>query len=165
MNGKQNSLVRFNFVLTAVFVAVTALAVIFFSPAMRSLVAAVDLVLFAIGVAAFIWGYFSAVQRSRSDEISVAGLFLLIDKVAPKSIMRAMNAALFTQIIVGLAGAIIRGSTNGKPGSTLAFGVLVPLLGLGLNGLWASKHGSFGARTLPGGSTPEGEIGKDSGHG
>ena len=165
MNSNQNSIVRFNFVLTAVFVVVTALAVIIFSPALRSMVAVVDLVLFAIGVATFIWGYFSAVQRSRSDEISVAGLFLLIDKVAPKSIMRAMNAALAIQIIVGLAGAIIRGSTNGKPGSTLAFGVLVPLLGLGLNGLWASKHGSFGARTLPGGSTPEGEIGKDGGHG
>ncbi|MEY3582871.1 MAG: hypothetical protein RLZ02_1824, partial [Actinomycetota bacterium] len=85
MNSKQNSIVRFNFVLTAVFVVVTALAVIIFSPVMRSSVAAVDLVLFAIGVATFIWGYFSAVQRSRSDEISVAGLFLLIDKVAPKS--------------------------------------------------------------------------------
>jgi hypothetical protein len=50
-------------------------------------------------------------------------------------------------------------------GSTLAFGVLVPLLGLGLNGLWASKYGTFGKRILPEVSAPEGEIGKDGAHG
>ena len=163
--SKQNLIIKANVALTTVFVVVTALAVIVFNPLLRNVVATVDLALFAIGVASFIWGYFSAVQRSRTDEISVAGLFLLIDKVAPKSIMRMMNSALAVQALVGLAGAIIRGSTNGKPGSTLAFGVLVPLLGLGLNGLWASKYGIFVARSLSGGSTSEGEIGKDGGHG
>ena len=163
--SKQNLIIKANVALTTVFVVVTALAVIVFNPLLRNMVATVDLALFAIGVASFIWGYFSAVQRSRTDEISVAGLFLLIDKVAPKSIMRMMNSALAVQALVGLAGAIIRGSTNGKPGSTLAFGVLVPLLGLGLNGLWASKYGIFVARSLSGGSTSEGEIGKDGGHG
>jgi hypothetical protein len=128
-------------------------------------VAIVDLLLFAIGVATFIWGYFSAVQRSRSDEISVAGLFLLIDGVASKSVMRVMNSALAIQVTVGLGGAIIRRSTDGVAGSTLAFGVLVPLLGLGLNGLWASKYGSFGKRILDQVSAPEGQIGKDGEHG
>lgn len=162
---KQSFIIKANIALTVFFVVVTALAVIVFNPVLRNLVAVVDLTLFAIGVATFIWGYFSAVQRSRTDEISVAGLFLLIDKVAPKTIMKMMNSALALQAIIGLSGAIIRGSTNGKSGSTLAFGVLVPLLGLGLNGLWASKHGIFAARSLPGVSTSEGEIGKDGGHG
>ena len=162
---KQSFIIKANIALTVFFVVVTALAVIVFNPVLRNLVAVVDLTLFAIGVATFIWGYFSAVQRSRTDEISVAGLFLLIDKVAPKTIMKMMNSALALQAIIGLSGAIIRGSTNGKPGSTLAFGVLVPLLGLGLNGLWASKYGIFVARSLSGGSTSEGEIGKDGGHG
>ena len=158
-------IVKINASLTAVFVVVTVLAVMVFSAPLRRLVAIVDLVLFAIGVVAFIWGYFSAVQRSRNDEISVAALFLLIDGAATKSVMRVMNAALAIQVIVGLGGAIIRRSTDGVSGSTLAFGVLVPLLGLGLNGLWASKYGSFGKRILSDVSAPEGEIGKDGAHG
>jgi len=158
-------IVKLNGALTAVFVVITVLAVVVFNSPLRRLVAIVDLVLFAIGVATFIWGYFSAVQRSRSDEISVAGLFLLIDGVASKSVMRVMNSALAIQVTVGLGGAIIRRSTDGVAGSTLAFGVLVPLLGLGLNGLWASKYGSFGKRILDQVSAPEGEIGKDGEHG
>jgi len=158
-------IVKLNGALTAVFVVITVLAVVVFNSPLRRLVAIVDLVLFAIGVATFIWAYFSAVQRSRSDEISVAGLFLLIDGVASKSVMRVMNSALTIQVTVGLGGAIIRRSTDGVAGSTLAFGVLVPLLGLGLNGLWASKYGSFGKRILDQVSAPEGEIGKDGEHG
>ena len=154
-----------NAALTAIFVIVSVLAVAVFNSPLRKLVAIVDLLLFAVGVATFILGYFSAVQRSRSDEISVAGLFLLIDGVATKSVMRIMNSALAVQVVVGLGGALVRRSTNGVSGSTLAFGVLVPLLGLGLNGLWASKFGSFGKRILPDVSAPEGEIGKDSAHG
>ena len=95
----------------------------------------------------------------------MAGLFLLIDGVATKSVMRIMNSALTVQVVVGLGGAIVRRSTDGVSGSTLAFGVLVPLLGLGLNGLWASKNGTFGKRIVPEVSAPEGEIGKDGAHG
>jgi hypothetical protein len=158
-------IVKLNTALTAIFVIVSVLAVAIFNSPLRKLVAIVDLLLFALGVATFIWGYFSAVQRSRSDEISVAGLFLLIDGVATKSVMRIMNLALTIQVVVGLGGALVRRSTNGVSGSTLAFGVLVPLLGLGLNGLWASKNGTFGKRIVPEVSAPEGEIGKDGAHG
>ena len=158
-------IVKLNAALTAIFVIVSVLAVAIFNSPLRRLVAIVDLLLFAIGVATFIWGYFSAVQRSRSDEISVAGLFLLIDGVATKSVMRLMNSALAIQVVVGLGGAIIRRSTDGVSGSTLAFGVLVPLLGLGLNGLWASKYGTFGKRIFGQVSAPEDEIGQDGVHG
>ena len=79
--------------------------------------------------------------------------------------MRLMNSALAIQVVIGLGGAIIRRSTDGVSGSTLAFGVLVPLLGLGLNGLWASKYGTFGKRIIGQVSAPEDEIGKDSAHG
>jgi len=50
-----------NAALTAVFVFITLLAVVVFNAPLRRLVAIIDLVLFAIGVAAFIWGYFSPV--------------------------------------------------------------------------------------------------------
>jgi hypothetical protein len=159
------NIVRINLVLTGLFVVVTAIAAAVFSPELRVAVVVFDLALFAIGVAAFILGYFSAVQRSRYDEVSVAGLFLLLDKVADRSTTLRMNTALAVQTIIGVTGAIVRGSTDGKPGSTLAFGVLVPLLGLGLNGMWASKHGVFASRNVPNISADESDIGKDSHHG
>lgn len=159
------NIVRINLVLTGLFVVVTAVAAAVFSPELRVAVVVFDLALFAIGVAAFILGYFSAVQRSRYDEVSVAGLFLLLDKVADRSTTLRMNTALAVQTIIGVTGAIVRGSTDGKPGSTLAFGVLVPLLGLGLNGMWASKHGVFASRNVPNISADESDIGKDSHHG
>jgi len=64
-----------------------------------------------------------------------------------------MLVALAAQTLVGIACAIARPSTDGKSGSVLAFGVLVPMLGLGLNGLWASTHGAFAQRAVPDSST------------
>ena len=140
---------RVNLFLTALFLVATSVAAVVFTPATRAVGVAIDLVLFGIGVAAFIWGYFSAVQRSRVDEISVASLYLLTSQVANKQVQKTMNGCLIAQLVIGLAGAIARSSTDGKAGSTLAFGVLVPLLGLGLNGLWASQFGSFTPRDQP----------------
>jgi hypothetical protein len=45
-----------------------------------------------------------------------------------------------------LATALSRPSTDGRAGSTLAFGVLVPMLGIGLNGLASARHGTFPPR-------------------
>ena len=145
----MKNLPRINLLLTALFSVVTAVAAVVFTPATRTAGVVVDLVLFSIGVAAFIWGYFSAVQRSRVDEISVASLYFLSGQVANKQIQKIMSGCLIAQLVIGLAGAIARSSTDGKAGSTLAFGVLVPLLGLGLNGLWASQFGTFTPREQP----------------
>jgi hypothetical protein len=142
----MKNLPRINLLLTSLFFVVTAVAAVIFTPSTRTIGVVVDLVLFAVGVAAFIWGYFSAVQRSRVDEISVASLYFLSGQVADKQVQKIMNGCLIAQLVIGLAGAIARSSTDGKAGSTLAFGVLVPLLGLGLNGLWASQFGSFTPR-------------------
>ena len=145
----MKNLPRINLFLTSLFLGATVVAAVTFTPATRAAGVVVDLVLFGIGVAAFIWGYFSAVQRSRVDEISVASLYFLIGPVADKQIQKTMNGCLIAQLVIGLAGAIARSSTDGKAGSTLAFGVLVPLLGLGLNGLWASQFGTFTPRDQP----------------
>ncbi len=113
----------------------------------------VALVLFAVGVFAFIWSYWSAVQRSRTHEMSVAELYFLLGPAIPGTVKRIMNGCLLVQTGVALAAALARGSTpstgfegGSSPGSTLAFGVLVPMLGLGLNGLWAAVHGNFPRR-------------------
>ena len=142
-------LLRVNLVLTVLFLIATIVAAVVFTPATRAAGVVVDLALFGVGVAAFIWGYFSAVQRSRVDEISVASLYFLSGQVASKQVQKIMNGCLIAQLLIGLAGAIARSSTDGKAGSTLAFGVLVPLLGLGLNGLWASQFGTFTPRDQP----------------
>lgn len=137
---------RANVVMTSVFVAVTVLAGVIFDEFWRRSVVVVDLALFAVGVVTFILGYFAAVGRSRSEEISVAGVFLLAGAVADRGVRAVMWTCLTAQVTVGLAGAILRSSTDGRPGSVLAFGVLVPMLGLGLNGWWASRHGAFPPR-------------------
>jgi hypothetical protein len=142
----KSVIVRSNILITGVFTVLTFLAAWLFTPGLRGMIVAVDLALFAIGCFAFIWSYFSAVQRSRTDEISVAGLFALAGGVAPRRITMVMNSCLAAQVLVGLIGAIVRSSTDGRAGSTLAFGVLVPIFGLGLNGLWSSRLGVFPPR-------------------
>lgn len=137
---------RANVALTAVFVAVTGIGVVLFDDLWRGVVVVVDLALFSVGVVTFILGYFAAVARSRTEEISVVGAFLLAGEVAPRSTRLVMWSCLGVQVVVGIAGAVARGSTDGQPGSVLAFGVLVPMLGIGLNGWWAGRHGMFPPR-------------------
>ena len=161
----KSLVVRVNVGLTVAFAMVTFLAAWQFSPMLRGAIVAIDLSLFAIGFFAFVWAYFSAVQRSRTDEISIAALFGLAANVAPRKVMLVMNGSLAAQAIVGLAGALVRTTTDGRPGSTLAFGVLVPVLGLGLNGLWTSQFGAFSPRHHAQSPTESGPISKDRDHG
>ena len=54
---------------------------------------------------------------------------------------------LVVQTVVGLATAIARSEAeDGSPGTSLAVGVLVPMFGIGLNGLWCAFHGVFPPR-------------------
>ena len=147
MPGQRIVLV--NTVLTVVFTLSALAAVVFFEQPWKAIAVTVCLVCFSVGVLAFLWGYWTAVQRSRTDNISVAALYFLIDNCAPRAVSRQMNTLLGVQIVVAIATGIARSSTDGKAGSTLAFGVLVPMLGLGLNGLWGANHGSFGPRIQP----------------
>jgi len=61
----------------------------------------VSLVFFGLGIFAFIWSFFSAAERSRTDEIGVANLYLLTGRTAPGPVKRAMSAALAVQVVVG----------------------------------------------------------------
>jgi hypothetical protein len=110
-----------------------------------------SLALFAVGIATFLWGYWTAVQRSRTTEMSVAELYFLLGPAVPRQVKWWMNGAVVLQTVVAVVTGIARPSTpaadgGSTAGSTLAFGVLVPVLGLGLNGLWAATHGAFGPR-------------------
>ncbi len=109
----------------------------------------VSLVLFAVGVGVALWAYAVAVERSRTDEIAVAGLYLLAGPVAPRSVKVRMNLAVVAQVIIALVVAIAgaSGLRHGQK-NVLAFAALVPMFGVGMNGLWAAKRGSFGARQV-----------------
>ena len=139
-------LIKCNLALTAVFVAMSIVAAVTFTAPWKTIGVAVSLGCFSVGIVAFLWGYWTAVQRSRTDNISVAALYFLVDKCAPQSISRLMNGALGVQVVVAVATAISRTTTDGRTGSTLAFGVLAPMMGLGLNGLWGATHGTFAPR-------------------
>ena len=142
-------IVAANTALSAVFVVATLVAAWVFDQPWKAVSVAVDLGCFALGVFAFLWGYWNAVQRSRTESIGVAQLYFLLGGIAPRAVQVRMNTLLTVQTTVGVAGAVARGSTDGRPGSTLAFGILVPMLGLGLNGLWGAFHGTFPARRGP----------------
>jgi len=139
-------LIKCNLALTAVFVAMSIVAAVTFTAPWKTIGVAVSLGCFSVGIVAFLWGYWTAVQRSRTDNISVAALYFLVDKCAPQSISRLMNGTLGVQVVVAVATAISRTTTDGRTGSTLAFGVLAPMMGLGLNGLWGATHGTFAPR-------------------
>ena len=145
----NSPIVRFDIVASLLFAVVAVVSAIVFDDVFRVVIVVVSLALFAVGVATFLVGFFAAVQRSRESEISVSQLFFLTGDVAPRDVKLPMHFALSLQTVVGIAAAIARPTTDGKAGSVLAFGVLVPMLGLGLNGLWASRYGSFAPRSRP----------------
>lgn len=145
-HGPSTAIIRLDIVGTALFVVSAVIEAAVFTQPTRVVGVVVALGLFAIGVFAFLWGYWTAVQRSRADEIAVAQLYFLTGGTTPRRVKRMMNGALGVQVVACLATALARTSTDGKSGSTLAFGILVPMFGLGLNGLWCATHGSFAAR-------------------
>ena len=134
-----STIVRASWIGTIVFAA-TAIAAVAAKPA-RIPAVAVALALFAAGVLTFFWAYAIAVGRSRTDAIGIGGWFFLAGKeTAPPNDKRQLLASLAIQTAVALATA------GARPFTTLAFGVLVPLFGLSLTGLYGARHGRFGPR-------------------
>ncbi|HRE02933.1 MAG TPA: hypothetical protein PLV68_16655, partial [Ilumatobacteraceae bacterium] len=139
-------IVRLDLIGTGIFTATAVVAAIVFTPVFRVIGVVVALTLFAIGVVTFLWSYWTAVQRSRTENISVTQLYFLAGGTTPTPVKRTMNLLLAGQCVVGLVTAIARSDTDGRYGSTLAFGILVPVFGLGLNGLWCAQFGNFAPR-------------------
>jgi hypothetical protein len=140
--------VRLDLAGTAVFLVALALAVPLRSHRFAQfLIGGVSMALFAVGVATTLWAYTRALDRSRVDEVGVANLYLLTGDTAPKTVRRTMSLALAVQVLAAIAGAWIGvvGLDKGQL-NALAFGVLVPMFGVGMNGVWAARHGSYGPR-------------------
>ena len=85
---------------TAIFGATAAYAAISFSTAAQWVGAVTAMTLFTIGVFAFLWSYWLAVQRSRFDEITVGPLYLLLGPGIPKRIRNTMLLTLLAQVVI-----------------------------------------------------------------
>lgn len=124
---------------TAVLAATAAAAVV--TAGARPVAAAVALGLNGVGVIVFFWAYAVAVNRSRRDAIGIGGLFFLAGGVAPAPVRWSLLGSLVAQVAVGV------GTAAARPFTSLAFGVLAPLYGLALTGLWAARRGRFEHRS------------------
>jgi hypothetical protein len=159
-------LVRLNLLGTICFLVTASFAAVVFSTFAQWVGAVTALALFSIGVFTFLWSYWNAVQRSRSDHIAVTQLYFLAGGVAPRNVRVWMNSALVAQVLIATATALGRpNGPDGRPGSSLAVGFLVPMLGFGLNGLWAAYHGKFVARSDTKNGESDGQIGQNASHG
>jgi hypothetical protein len=137
--GEGDGLVRANVWATAVFVGLAAVTAAFPDVFVAPFVV-VSLVLFAVGCVAFLWGFLQGIGRSREELVSLGGLFFLGGDVAPARVRRSFQALLAIQVVASVTAAIVR------PFTPLAFGVLVPTLGIGLMALWGARHGTFPPR-------------------
>lgn len=134
--GEGDVIVRVDVWATVAFALVAALAAVF-PDALVPVFVPLSLVLFLGGCVAFVWAFARGVARSRFEAITMGGLFFLTDDVAPARIRRALRSIFLVQVVVAVAAALVR------PFTPLAFGTLVPTLGLGLIALWAARHGDF----------------------
>jgi len=122
---------------TVAFAVASAIAVA--SARAAAFIAIFDLILFVLGCLVFARTLLTAAQRSRTEELSVAGIWMLAGQ--PRPIQRWLLGCLAAQVVIALVAAAMR------PYSSVAFGVLVPTLGLGLCGLWAVRSGTFPPRS------------------
>jgi hypothetical protein len=117
------------------FAAIT-LPVALGASALEGVAIAVSLALFAGSL--IVWAYafsLAVVRSSRGDDVTVPTLFFLSAGAAPPAVRRHLLGSLAASIVV----AVVTVKAN-------PFSALVPMLPLGLAGLWAARHGTFPPR-------------------
>jgi hypothetical protein len=124
---------------TALFTLVAVLAAVTNSMPVIVVSVVVDLVLFAIGIVAFVLTLLRAADRSRRELVTLPGIWWLSGS-APADVRKVLLLALGAEVAVSITVASLR------PFTGLAFSVLVPIYGLGLAGLWGARMGTFPPR-------------------
>lgn len=130
---------RFALVLTALHAVLTVVAVL--SPGLvRAVIAVVFVVVFLVAIVVFVSAFFTAANRSRTENVSVAGAFFLADGAVASLDRRVFTGAAVVQAVVGIVGSSLR------PFSSVAFSVLVALAGLAMMALVGARFGAFRGR-------------------
>jgi hypothetical protein len=131
------AIIRASWIGTAAFTAAAVAGAA--SEGLMPVTVVVSIVLFAIGVVAFLAAYARAVGRSRYEAIGMGGLFFLAGS-APRSVQVQLMASLAIEVVVALTVSSVRIYT------AVAFSILAPMFGIGLAGLWGALHGRFPPR-------------------
>jgi len=158
----KSRLVRADLFGTGVFVVALAIAVPLRTARWAQvLIAVVSVALFAVGIGTSLWAYAAALERSRVQEVGVANLYLLTGVTAPRSVKRALLSALVVQVLASFGAATVGVvGLDDSQLNALAFAVLVPMFGIGMNGAWAARYGSFGPRVNPAAKPSNRKIGQ-----
>jgi len=128
------AIIATGWIANAVF-AVTAIPVAVGVDGAIGIAVAVALLLFVVAIGAFVYAFALGMARTtQGDDVAVANLFFLQGS-APKPVQRKF----LTLFLVCLA--ITAGTAAWEP-----FGVLVPMLPIGLAGVWAARYGVFPPR-------------------
>ncbi len=85
-------------------------------------------------------GIWNGIQRSRVDDVTLTGLLSVDSSHVPASARNRLWLAVVLQIVI----SVLFGSL--RPFTQQAFGLLVPILGLGFAGLWGSRFAVFHPR-------------------
>lgn len=113
---------------------------LFGSDRVRNAVAIGCVAVFVAGAALFTWAFLIAAGRSRLEDVSVAGAFFLADGAVAKSDRVWAYGLLAAQSAIGVAAA------SADPYTAMAFGILVPMFGIGTLAFVGSAHGVFRVR-------------------
>jgi len=107
----------------------------------------VSLALFLVGTIVFVLAYLTAIGRSREVLIGMGGLFFLAGGTAPLRVSRHLMGSFAAQCVLAVATTVVGLFTvPADVTNPVAFGVLVPIYGLGLAGLWSARFGTYAER-------------------
>jgi hypothetical protein len=128
------AIVTVSWVSVAVF-AVTAIPTAAGASTLDAVALGAAVTLFLVGIAVWAWAFGVALARSANGADIVVGTLFLVQGSAPRTVR--------VQLFVALAASV---AIAAGTGTSDAFGILVPMLPLGLVGLWGARHGVFPAR-------------------
>lgn len=135
----DNGLVRLSLRVSAAFTVISGLTYLL-EDSLDVAYAIACSVAFVIGVALFALGMWNGIQRSRVDEVTLTGLVAIDGSHVPKAARNLLWASILVQLVVSITFASLR------PFTQQAFGLLVPVVGLGLATLWGSRFAVFHPR-------------------
>ncbi len=115
--------------------AVTAIPDALGVSALNPVALGIAVTLFVLGIAVWLWAFAVALVRSASGDDIVVGSLFLLQGSPPRAVRRHLYLALAASVAIA-----------GATGTADAFGILVPMLPIGLIGLWGARHGTFPPR-------------------